>query len=230
TLLRAIAQLEESTGSVYVGRKDMRTVSHRYRGRLVAYLPQVPELPADMPVIEYVLLGRTPHLGYFAMATVKDHRLCADLLERLGVQPAEDRRLGTLSGGELQRVVLARALAQETPVLLLDEPTSALDLGRRIDALALVDEARRERGLTVVSAMHDLTLAGQFSDRLVLISEGRIVLSGTPAEVLTEDALSRYFGGPVRVLRTDDGELVVAPRAHQRISRVGSGHQDLSSC
>ena len=89
-----------------------------------------------------------------------------------------ERRLSTLSGGELQRLVLARALAQQAPVLLLDEPTSALDLGRRVEALELVDALRRERGLTVLSALHDLTLAGQFADRLILLGEGRAVSIG----------------------------------------------------
>ncbi len=104
------------------------------------------------------------------------------------------RALRTMSGGELQRVVLARALAQEAPVLLLDEPTSALDLGRRMDALELIDELRRERGLTVVSAIHDLTLAGQFADRLLLLADGRVAAAGSPAAVLRDDLLAGTSG------------------------------------
>jgi iron complex transport system ATP-binding protein len=119
------------------------------------------------------------------------------------------RRLATMSGGEAQRLVLARALAQQAPILLLDEPTSALDLGRRIDTLELVDELRRERGLTVLSAIHDLTLAGQFADRLVLLSEGRVAADGEPAAVLRDDLLSETFGAGVGVLRTSTGELAV---------------------
>jgi iron complex transport system ATP-binding protein len=123
-----------------------------------------------------------------------------------------DRRLATLSGGELQRLVLARALAQQAPVLLLDEPTSALDLGRRVEALELVDSLRRERGLTVLSALHDLTLAGQFADRLMLLGDGRAVSTGKPDEVLTEETLVRHFGARVKVMRSDDGDLVVVPQ------------------
>jgi iron complex transport system ATP-binding protein len=96
--------------------------------------------------------------------------------------------------------------------LLLDEPTSALDLGRRVEALELVDELRLERGLTVISAMHDLSLAAQFADRLALLAEGALVAVGTPADVLVEDLLDLHFGTQVRILRTDDGELVVVPR------------------
>ena len=119
---------------------------------------------------------------------------CARLLERLGLAELASRRLSTLSGGERQRVVLARALAQEAPVLLLDEPTSALDLAHRVEALEIVDELRREWGLTVVSALHDLTLAGQFADRLLLLAGGSVAALGTPAEVLDEVVLEHAFG------------------------------------
>ena len=159
--------------------------------RLVAYVPQQPELPPEMTVGHYVLLGRTPHIGYFGFETRSDRAVCAELLRSLDLAVMADRRLWTLSGGELQRLVLARALAQQAPVLLLDEPTSALDLGRRVDALELVDGLRHDRGLTVLSAMHDLTLAGQFADRLILLGEGRAVAAGKPDEVLTEETLAR---------------------------------------
>jgi iron complex transport system ATP-binding protein len=212
SLLRAAAHLVPHEGVVQVGGEAMAQLSRRRRARLVAYVPQQPELPAGMSVLEYTLLGRTPHIGYFGVESNEDRRHCVDVLDRIGVADLADRQLSTLSGGELQRVVLARALAQEAPVLLLDEPTSALDLGRRVDALELVDELRHERGLTVVSAMHDLTLAAQFADRLVLLSAGRIVASGRPADVLHEDTLSACFGGRIRVLTDDDGQLLVVPQ------------------
>jgi iron complex transport system ATP-binding protein len=121
-----------------------------------------------------------------------------------------------MSGGELQRVVLARALAQEAPVLLLDEPTSALDLGRRMDALELIDEVRRERTLTVLSAIHDLTLAGQFADRLMLVADGRVAATGSAGQVLRDDVLAAHFGAGVQVMTTSDGELAVISRRQPR--------------
>jgi iron complex transport system ATP-binding protein len=165
-----------------------------------------------MRAIDYVALGRMPHLGYFGAEGAGDRERCFELLGRLGLDAKADRNLTTLSGGELQRLVLARALAQEAPVLLLDEPTSALDLGRRVEALELVDELRIERGLTIISAMHDLTLAAQFADQLLLLSAGTIVSTGTAKEVFSEDVLDFHFGTRVRILHTDDGELVVVPR------------------
>jgi iron complex transport system ATP-binding protein len=212
SLLRAIAHLVPHDGVVSVEGEPTARLSRRRRAQLIAYVSQQPELPSGMAVLDYTLLGRTPHIPYFGVEAETDRALCRDILERLDLASLAGRALSTLSGGELQRVVLARALAQDAPVLLLDEPTSALDLGRRVDALELVDELRRERGLTVLSAMHDLTLAAQFAERLLLLSGGRIVAAGEPRVVLDEDVLSTCFGGRVRVIVDDDGDLLVVPQ------------------
>jgi iron complex transport system ATP-binding protein len=219
SLLRAIAHLVAHEGVIRVAGEPTAKMSRRRRGQLIAYVPQQPELPGGMGVLEYTLLGRTPHIGYFGVESEADRAVCADVLDRLDLAALAGRQLSTLSGGELQRVVLARALAQDAPVLLLDEPTSALDLGRRVDALELVDELRRERGLTVLSAMHDLTLAAQFADRLILLSAGRIVAAGDPVDVLDEEVLGACFGGRVRVIVDEDGDLLVVPQR----TRAGSG-------
>ena len=216
SLLRAVTSLTRYAGTVRVQGLPTSELSWRRRGRLLAYVPQQPELPAAMSVFDYALLGRTPHLGAFGVETERDRRHCAELLHRLGLLHLADRPLLTLSGGELQRAVLARALAQEAPVLLLDEPTSALDLGRRVEVLELVDELRTERGLAVLSVLHDLTLAAQFADRLVLLAEGRVLASGPPEQVLDEQVLSSCFGGQVRVLPDDDGRLLVVPQRRRR--------------
>jgi iron complex transport system ATP-binding protein len=219
TLLRTIAQLESHTGRVLVDGRPLGSISHRERARLVAYLPQAPELPADMTVAEYVLLGRTSHISYLGVETSADRRVCDELIERLDLGPMASRHLATLSGGEAQRALLCRALAQQAPVLVLDEPTSALDLGRRVDALDLLDDIRKQYELTILSVLHDLTLAAEFASRLVLLSRGRIVASGAVSEVLTETVLSEHFGGAVRVLTTEDGGVLVAPRARKARDR-----------
>jgi iron complex transport system ATP-binding protein len=219
SLLRAVAHLVPFGGAVRIGGESVARLSRRRRAQLVAYVPQKPELPAGMSVLDYTLLGRTPHISYFGVESAGDRRQCADLLDQLRLADLAERHLSTLSGGELQRVVLARALAQDAPVLLLDEPTSALDLGRRVDALELVDELRRTRDLTVLSAMHDLTLAAQFADRLVLVSAGGVVASGQPADVLREDLLSTCFGARVRVLTDEDGGLLVVPHRSRTRAR-----------
>jgi iron complex transport system ATP-binding protein len=209
TLLRAIAGMIRSAGGIWLDGQPAGRLSHRTLARLIAFVPQQPVLPPEMTGLGYVMLGRTPHLGYFAVESDADRRICLDLLDRMALSGMAGRRLATMSGGEAQRLVLARALAQQAPILLLDEPTSALDLGRRVDALELVDELRTERSLTVLSAIHDLTLAGQFADRLILLHEGRVAADGQPAAVLRDDLLSEIFGAGVGVLRTAAGELAV---------------------
>lgn len=212
TLLKALARLIEYRGEIRVNGQATSSLTRKQFAQLVAYVPQKPEFPPMMRAIDYVTLGRMPHLGYFGAEGPTDRGRSFELLMRLGLDAMAERYLGAMSGGELQRLLLARALAQDAPVLLLDEPTSALDLGRRVEALELIDELRLERGLTIVSAMHDLSLAAQFSDRIALLSAGSLVVVGPPKEVLREELLDHHFGARVQILRTDDDDLVVVPR------------------
>jgi iron complex transport system ATP-binding protein len=211
TLLRALAGLVPWQGSVVIDGADVSTLRQRELARRVALVPQAPAMPSEMTVAEYVLLGRTPHLGYLAREGRRDHEAAGRALVRLDLSRLAGRRLGTLSGGERQRAVLARALAHEAPVLLLDEPTSALDLGRSQQALELVDSLRREAGLTVLATMHDLTLAGQYADRLLLLDGGRVVAEGPPRDVLTDELVARHYRAAVRVVEEDGAGLVVVP-------------------
>jgi iron complex transport system ATP-binding protein len=210
TLLRAIGGLVPCDGAILVRGEDAAVLTRRALARLVAYVPQRPVVPGAMAVLDYVLTGRTPHIAYLGTEGRRDLAVARGVLRRLELESLAGRPLGSLSGGELQRAVLGRALAQEAPILLLDEPTSALDVGHQQTALELIDALRSEAGLTVVAAMHDLTLAGQFADRLVLLDEGEVVAQGPAAEVLTEAAIRRHYGASVRVLR-DAGEVVVVP-------------------
>jgi iron complex transport system ATP-binding protein len=215
TLLRALAGLVSFDGSVTLGDREVGLGTRREVARQVALVTQKPTMPAELTVVEYVLLGRTPHMGYFASESRED-RLCAErAIARLGLRPFVQRLLGSLSGGELQRVALARALAQEPTILLLDEPTSALDLGRQQQALELVDDLRREQGLTVISAMHDLVLAGQYADRLILLDRGQMVASGSAGDVLSEERIAAYYGASVSVIH-QDGAIFVLPRRGAR--------------
>jgi len=211
TFLRALTGIVECAGKVLVEGTSARVAGRRQLARQIALVPQQPHIPQELTVAEYVLLGRTPHIGYFASEGRADRLAAERAIARLGLRMFIGRRLGSLSGGELQRVVLARALAQEARILLLDEPTSALDLGRQQLALELVDSLRRESGLAVISAMHDLTLAGQYADRLLLLDEGRVVAAGTAAEVLSEQVIGAHYGAEVHVIHMN-GNIFVLPR------------------
>jgi len=211
TLLRAISGALPIDGDIRLDGDDPRHLRARELARRVAVVPQQPSIPSGITVTDYVLLGRTPFIPYLGIESRRDLEAVAGVLERLELSALAERTLDHLSGGELQRTVLARALAQEAPLLLLDEPTSALDVGHQIAVLELVEELRRERGLTVLSAMHDLTLAGQFADRLILLDRGRAVAHGPASTVLTEDTIRRHYDVAVRILHDDDGGVVVIP-------------------
>lgn len=211
TLLRAVAGLVAFEGSIFFGDEPAGALSRRDIARKVALVPQRPYLPATMEVFEYVLMGRTPYIPYFASETKRDLEIVREVVNSLELSHLARRRLGHLSGGEAQRVVLARALAQEAPVLLLDEPTSALDVGHQQQVLEMVDVLRTQHELTVLSAMHDLTQASQFADSLVLMDRGDAVAAGSPSEVLTESAIREHYGASVRVLPDGDGGVLVIP-------------------
>ncbi|HLF43332.1 MAG TPA: ABC transporter ATP-binding protein [Acidimicrobiia bacterium] len=206
TLLKAAVGVVEHTGAIDLGGRASRA------GLDIAWMPQRPHLPDEMTVTDYVLLGRTPHLGRFGTERGRDLDSVQRSLERLDLVELSGRALATLSGGEAQRAVLARALAQEAPVLLLDEPTSNLDIGHALDVLEIIDGLRKHDGLTVVTALHDLTLAGRFADRLVLLAEGKVVTDGGPREVLTEEHLEAYYGAGIRVVDNGDGPTVIPSR------------------
>lgn len=212
SVLRAAAGLINYSGSVAIDQNEIPATSVRWRAQNIAFVPQTPLMPDDMSVVEYVLLGRNPYIKHFASESKHDLEVVEKILHRLDLEQFSNRMVGTLSGGERQRAVIARALAQEAPVLLLDEPTAALDIGHQQQALELVDKLRREQGLTVVSAMHDLTLAGLYADRLVLMHQGSCVASGDAKSVLRSETLAEFYGVSARVHHETDGTVVVIPQ------------------
>jgi iron complex transport system ATP-binding protein len=210
TLLRAVARLVPFSGSIALDGRETQEMHRSELSRLVAVVPQDPSTPPWMTVAEYVLLGRTPHLGRLAKEGMRDREVAANALARLDLLGYHDRLLGTLSGGERQRVVVARALAQEARIVLLDEPTAALDIGHQQQALELLDILRAESSLTLVAAMHDLTLAAQYADRMVLLDAGRVVADGLPREVLTEALIGTHYEAAIHVVDVD-GRIAVVP-------------------
>jgi iron complex transport system ATP-binding protein len=214
TLLRAVSGVLPSSGSITLGGTPIARMPRRERARAVATVAQSPVVPPGMVVLDYVLLGRTPYIAPLGRESASDLSAVDEVLEALQLRPFAGRRLETLSGGERQRVFLARALAQGARLLLLDEPTSALDIGHQQEVLELVDELRRTRGLTVLATMHDLSTAGEYAEKLVLLAGGRVVAAGSPAEVLTEELLARHYRVRVSVIRGAHGPLVVPVRAH----------------
>jgi iron complex transport system ATP-binding protein len=212
TLLRAVGGLVAFDGAIDLFGRPLSAQRRRERARLVATVTQEPIVPPGMAVLDYVLLGRTPYIGPLGRESTADLDVVDDVLDRLDLHGFADRRLETMSGGERQRVFLARALAQGANLMLLDEPTSALDIGHQQDVLELVDGLRRDHGLTVVATMHDLSIAGEYADRMVMLAGGAVAASGRPEEVLTEALLEEHYKARVRIIPGESGPLIVPVR------------------
>lgn len=210
TLLHAVAGQVRASGTARLLGHPADQMNRRERARRVAIVPQDPVIPIGMTVAHYVLLGRTAQLAPLARETDSDLVAVDRALNQLDLDDLANRPIETLSGGERQRAVLARALVQDAPLLLLDEPTSALDIGHQQEVLELVDQLRRRLGLTVLATMHDLTLAAHHADDVVLMRTGRVVNQGPPSSVLTTSNLSDLYDAEVEVI-DHRGRLVVIP-------------------
>lgn len=201
TLLRAASGiLPVQSGRVLAQGKDLARLPAEQRARLLAVVPQAYQLPPAYPVYETVLLGRTPYMNFLGQAGSKDHARVRLAMERANVQHLAGRRVGELSGGEQQRVLLARALAQDCPILLLDEPTTHLDLQHQSGLLNLVQKLARSDGLAVLMVLHDLNLAALYADRIALLVGGKVQACGAPDTVLTAAKLSAVYQVPVSVI------------------------------
>ncbi|MET0352704.1 ABC transporter ATP-binding protein [Plantibacter sp. MCCC 1A11337] len=194
TLLKAFGRLLTPTaGTVELDGRGVRSIPTREVARRLAILPQKPLTPSATSVRDLVSRGRHPHQSLLKPWTPADTIAVDEALAATGLETLADRDTASLSGGQLQRAWIALVLAQRAPTILLDEPTTFLDLSHQLDVLRLVRSINRERGATVVMVLHDLTLAGRYSDRLVVVGGGRVIADGTPWEVLTPAVLREAF-------------------------------------
>jgi iron complex transport system ATP-binding protein len=212
SLLKALAGIIPSTGEILIDDSSLRDLSERDRACWIAYVAQEPVMPAGMRVFDYVLLGRTAHLKMLATESPKDLEIASYVIAELDLDGFVDRDVATLSGGERQRVAIARALAQASPIILLDEPTTALDVGYQQEVLELIDKLRNEKKIAVISTMHDLTVSGLYPDRLMLLAQGNVVVSGTAETVLTPENIAKHYGAKVTVIAHESGPVVIPER------------------
>lgn len=202
TLLRlALRQLQPSGGHVLLSGRPLHAYHVRRLARLVGYVPQQSEAVFAFTVAQTVMLGRGPHTGLFGFEREQDLEIVRAALEATDTQSLANRTLAQLSGGERQRVIIARALAQRPQLLLLDEPTSWLDLRHQVTIYGLLRQLTREQGVTVLSVTHDINLAAQFSDQLVLLGNGKVLAQGMPTEVVTPQNIEAAYHAQVDVLK-----------------------------
>ena len=214
SLVESVAGIRKiAAGSIAISGVDVEELNERERARLVALVPQNPSVPSGMSVRDYVALGRTAYHGMLRAPSPGDRAIVDSVIERLSLQEFAKRNVATLSGGERQRMVLARTLAQSTMVVVLDEPITGLDLRHQMDLLELLKKEVAECGLTVLATLHDLTLAGQFADRLVLLDKSQVVLDGAAHEVIRSTELASRYGMQLRVVDVDGSDVVVPVRS-----------------
>lgn len=194
TILKALCGLlVPSSGQIYLDGIELGHLSREALARQIGVVPQSPLLPEGFTVLETVLMGRYPHLGLLRSESKKDLDIAYRAMERANVQSLAYRHVGRISGGERQRVLIARVLAQEPRFLLLDEPTTHLDIQHQLEVMELVSSLA-DSGLGIIEAVHDVSLAGRFCDRLILLKDGHIFKEGTPQEVVTPDNIEQVFG------------------------------------
>jgi putative iron(III) dicitrate transport ATP-binding protein fecE len=195
--------LQPSGGKIYFDGSELSSLSHRDTSLKMAVVAQHSTVNFDFSVLEMVLMGRSPYKGLLDRDKIDDYEIARYALEQVGLSDFENRNFNTLSGGEQQRVILARALAQRTECLVLDEPTNHLDIKYQLELMTIV----KRLDATVVSAIHDLNLAAIYCDRIIALKDGHIVCSGTPQDVLSSDTIRHIYGVSAMVQTLPDGRL-----------------------
>jgi iron complex transport system ATP-binding protein len=200
TLLKLLyGYLSPLGGDIYLGDTPIKKITRKDLAKRIAVVSQMPRFHFELTAFEFVLMGRSPHMGLLAFEGKQDFEVASEAMTLTDVIDFKERNIFSLSGGELQRVLIARALAQKPQVMLLDEPTSYLDIKHQINICQLLKRMNKDKGITIVAVFHDINLASYFSDRVMVMKEGRIHGVGPPEEVITKETLDFVYDCPVFV-------------------------------
>lgn len=209
-LVIAMGLITPDEGSIFMNNRKLREWPSREFAQYCAFVPQNPYLPPAFTVWESVLLGRTPYLNFLGLAKKKDKEIVKQACKWVEIESLIHRKVSEISGGERQRVVLARALAQEPGCLCLDEPTNSLDVHHQVTLLSFIRRLADEKQVTVFIVLHDLNLATTFSDRLILLTDGQIVLDGSPGEVMGNEKVLSVYRQSITVFDRPDEKSIPA--------------------
>jgi len=215
TIIKAISRVISTySGKILLDGEDISRIPRKDLARLLGVVPQMPLLPSAFTAFEIVLMGRNPHLGLLQYEGENELAITWRAMEMTATQPLAERRIGELSGGEIQRLIIARVLTQEPKAILLDEPTANLDIRHQVEIFDLIKSLCRNDNLTVLAALHDLNLAAQYCDKLILINNGQVHAQGTPAEVINSQNIEEVYGAEGCVYpHPINGLPAVLPRA-----------------
>jgi iron complex transport system ATP-binding protein len=211
TLIKCIDRILKPEGSILLDGREIQRMDRQEVARQIGYVPQSSSTPLATTVFDTVLMGRRPHIGW--RVTDSDLEKVAAVLERLNLEDLAMREFSQLSGGQKQKVLIARALAQEPAVLLLDEPTSNLDMLHQLEVMETVSSLVKEKSICAVMAIHDLNLASRFSDKLVMLKDGKVYAAGEPEALLSEANISRVYGIEAMVMNAMGRPYIVPLRS-----------------
>ena len=208
SIIKSLSRVMTNTsGQIVLDGKDLSAISRNELARLIGVVPQNPQLPDTFTVFEVVVLGRNPHVGLFSGESARDIDIVRQAMEKTGITHLAKRRIGELSGGEKQRVTIARVLAQEPQILLLDEPTASLDIAQQLEILDLIGGMCRDNNLAGLIAIHDLNVAAQYCTRILMLKDGAIHACGTPAEVITAENVRAVFAAETAIYPHPENNL-----------------------
>jgi iron complex transport system ATP-binding protein len=233
TLMKVLSGVEKpGRGKLHIMGKAVEKYSRKSLAQTLAMAPQMTNVDFPFTVIEIVLMGRSPYKGLLGLDNQADLRIAQQAMAFTGVEHLAGRKLGQLSGGEQQRVLIARAICQEPEIILLDEPTASLDLAHQVRVMDLMEQLQKEKGVTVIMVSHDINLACMYAQSLLLIKNGQIVSSGPPNQVLNYETLEQAYGCPLLVDQSPLGNfprITLVPKRFINSSLVNSYLKNKSS-
>ncbi|MCQ1539072.1 ABC transporter ATP-binding protein [Methanocalculus taiwanensis] len=209
TLIRCLDRILHPSGAILINGKHIRDLGRRELAEIIGYVPQIGAKIAAATVFDVVMMGRTPHMGW--QSRKEDLSLVEEAIQLLKVDHLADREFNELSGGQQQKVLIARAVAQDPRILLLDEPTNSLDIHHQLEALAMIHRLSRKTGITVIMAVHDLTIAARYADQLMMLHNGLIVGYGSPEELITQERIREVYRVDAKIFRDPEAGLIVTP-------------------
>ncbi|MDQ2086978.1 ABC transporter ATP-binding protein [Herbivorax sp. ANBcel31] len=207
TLLKNITRsLMPKNKSIYLFEKDIIAFSNRELAKIISYVPQNTSLEFEFSVMDIVLMGRTPYLKRLQSESFNDIEIAENSMKMTNTWKLRNKNIGNISGGERQRVIIARALSQQSEIMLLDEPVSQLDIHHQVEILNILKSLKLEKKVTVIMSLHDLNLASQYCDKLILMDEGKIVKKGFPKEVIKRENIEKVYGIKVDIIKNPINE------------------------